>query len=705
MNNKHNKDNKKKKKKRSAPNSPDLYTGRLDVTRSGMGFVIVEGRDQDILVRPSDFNTALHGDTVRVRVVNNSPKSGRWTGEVVDVASRKQLEFLGHLEISQSFAFFIAESDKPMPDIYVPLDRLNGAVNHDRVIVRITEWQKNKKPQGEVVQIMVKGDENDAAMKEILLENGFPIFFPENVLEESGRLPDLIGQSEIAKRKDIRGILTFTIDPVDARDFDDAISIRTLPGGVWEIGVHIADVSHYVEPETALDKEAYDRATSVYLPDRVNPMLPERISNELCSLRPHEDKLTFSAIFQMTPRGEVKHYWLGKTVIHSDHRFTYEEVQEIIEQKTGLYQSEVATLNDIAQRLRKQRFKKGAINFSSTEVRFKLDEKGKPIGIVVKESKESHQLVEEFMLLANRTVAENVGKIKVNKKPIPFPYRVHATPDTEKLLPFVEFAKKYGHKFDTSSPQAIATSFNQMLLDVKGRPEQHVLETLGIRTMAKAIYTTENIGHYGLGFEHYCHFTSPIRRYPDVLVHRILYDILEQKIEVDKKLEAKCRHTSERERAAMESERAANKYKQVEYMQGFLGEEFEGVISGVASFGFWVETVEHKCEGLVSINSLLDYDDFRHIESDYSLVGRRSGRQFRMGDKVTIKVIAANLAKRQLDYEWVIAATGNTETFHPAHPAGESNGAQPPAPGKHRPQGKKREGRGPAPKKHHKKKK
>jgi ribonuclease R len=411
-----------------------------------------------------------------------------------------------------------------------------------------------------------------------------------------------------------------------------------------------------VEPETALDKEAYARATSVYLPDRVNPMLPERISNELCSLRPHEDKLTFSTIFQMNAKGEVKNHWIGKTVIHSDHRFTYEEVQEIIEQKTGLHQEEIETLNDIAQRFRKQRFKKGAINFSSTEVRFKLDEKGKPIGILIKESKEAHQLVEEFMLLANRTVAESVAKIKLNKKPVPFPYRVHDTPDKEKLLPFIEFAKKYGHTFDTKTPQAIAESFNQMLKDVKGRPEQHVLEQLGIRTMAKAIYTTENIGHYGLGFEFYCHFTSPIRRYPDVLVHRILQECLEEKIEIDKKLEAKCRHSSERERAAMESERAANKYKQVEYMQDFLGEEFEGVISGVASFGFWVETVAHKCEGLVSINSLMEYDDFRHNEADYSLVGRRSGRQFRMGDKVTIKVVAANLTKRQLDYEWVITA-------------------------------------------------
>jgi ribonuclease R len=642
--------NKKKKKIKNPADSTNIYKGRLDVTRSGMGFVIVEGREQDILIRPADFNTALHGDTVQVKVVNDSYRGGRSQGEVVEVVARKQLEFLGHVEISQSFAFFIAETDKPMPDIYIPLSNLNGAVNNDKVIVRILEWEKNKKPQGTVVQVMDKSDENDLAMKEILLENGFPLFFPENVLEESGRLPDLIPSAEIAGRKDMRDILTVTIDPIDAKDFDDAISIRTLENGQLEIGVHIADVGYYVEPETALDKEAYTRATSVYLPDRVNPMLPERISNELCSLRPHEDKLTFSAIFRMTAKGEIKHSWLGRTVIHSNHRFTYEEVQEIIEQKTGLYQTEIALLNELAQRFRKQRFKKGAINFSSTEVRFKLDSKGKPIGIMVKESKESHQLVEEFMLLANRAVAEYVGKITINKKPVHFPYRVHDTPGKEKLLPFIEFAKKYGHIFDTKTPQSIAESFNQMLADVRGKPEQHVLEQLGIRTMAKAIYTTENIGHYGLGFEHYCHFTSPIRRYPDVLVHRILQECLDQKIEADKKLEAKCRHSSERERAAMDSERAANKYKQVEYMQGFLGEEFEGVISGVASFGFWAETVEHKCEGLVSINSLLEYDDFQHIESDYCLVGRRSGRQFRMGDKLTIRIVAANLTKRQLDY-------------------------------------------------------
>lgn len=651
----------KKKKKNDSFDS--TYKGRLDVTRSGMGYVIVDKLDSDIIVRPNGFNTALHGDTVRVRITGDQNKSGRKQGEVVEVVERKQTEFMGKLDVSQNFAFFIAETDKPMPDIYIPLDKLNGAKDGDKVVVKLVSWEKNKKPAGVVQEIMDAGNVNDLAMKELIMENGFPISFSEEVLEESERLPDTLPEAEIKKRKDIRGILTFTIDPADAKDFDDAISFRVLKDGNYEIGVHIADVSYYVEPETELDKSAYERATSVYLPDRVNPMLPERISNELCSLRPDEDKFTFSAIFVITPRAEVKEYWLGKTVIHSDKRFAYEDVQQIIESGEGHLKDEILILNNLAQRFRKQRFKKGAINFSSQEVRFKLDETGKPIGIVVKESKESHQLIEEFMLLANKVVAEHVAKIKINKKPVPFPYRIHATPDEEKLLPFVEFAKKYGHKFDTKTPEGIAASFNQMLQDIEGKPEQHVLQQLGIRTMAKAIYTSENIGHYGLGFAEYTHFTSPIRRYPDVMVHRILEDILNNEIPIDKKMEAKCRHCSERERAAMETERAANKYKQVEFMQDKLGEEFDGVISGVSSFGFWVETVEHKCEGLVSINSLFDYDDFRYVESDYCLVGRRSGRTFRMGDKVKIRLISANLAKRQLDYEWVTATSvsGNEE--------------------------------------------
>jgi len=648
---------KKPGKKKYSPENE--YKGVLEVTRSGMGFVVVENLETDVLVRPNDFNTALHGDVVRVKL-NPQREGKRQQGVISAVVERKQSEFIGRLQMNKGFAFFVADSDKKIPDIYIPEKSFNEANDGDRVVARITEWEQGsgKRPLGEVVTVLNE-DPNDVAMKEILLENGFPLEFPEEALEEAARMPDVISEKEIAKRRDFRNTLTFTIDPVDAKDFDDAISIRILKNGNYEIGVHIADVSHYVQPGTALDNIAYEKATSVYLPDRVNPMLPEHISNVLCSLRPHEDKLTFSAVFQMSPKGQVKQHWIGRTIIHSDHRFSYEEVQEIIEKEAGQYLDEIILLNTIAQRLRKKRFDSGAINFSSQEVRFKLDEKGKPIGIVIKESKEAHQLIEEFMLLANRVVAEDVSKVKVNKKNIPFPYRVHDLPSEEKLLPFMAFARKFGHKFDTSTPEAIAESFNKMLLDVHGKPEQHVLEQLGIRTMAKAIYTTENIGHYGLGFENYCHFTSPIRRYPDIVAHRILQEVLDRDIKPDKKLEQKCKHCSERERAAMEAERAANKYKQVEYMQQFLGEEFEGVISGVAAFGFWVETIEHKCEGLVTVNSLLDYDEFQLIQSDYCLVGARSGRKFRMGDKVRIKIVAANLTKRQLDYEWVLATKEN----------------------------------------------
>ncbi|GAC1442481.1 MAG: hypothetical protein NVSMB63_10860 [Sediminibacterium sp.] len=590
---------KSKQKQKSKPVAQQTIKGRLEVTRSGMGYVVVDDDSGDVLVRPGDFTNALNGDTVRVKVIKENLRTGKKEGKITEVVSRKQTEFIGHLQLSTNYAFFIPDTDKPMPDLFIPLTAINGAKNKDRVVARLVKWDRDdKKPVGEVVSVMLPEDENDAAMKELLAQAGFPLFFPEDVKEEAERLPEILDKEEIKKRKDCRDILTFTIDPADAKDFDDALSIRKLNSGMYEIGVHIADVSHYVIPETELDEEAYKRATSVYLPDRVNPMLPERISNELCSLRPNEDKLTFSAIFQVSAKGEIKQYWLGKTVIHSDHRFTYEDVQETIETKKGLYLEEIMLLNEMAQRMRKKRFSKGAINFSSQEVRFRLDEKGKPIGIVVKESKEAHQLIEEFMLLANRTVAENVAKLKINKKPLPFPYRIHDQPDEEKLKPFMAFALKHGHVFDVSGPEAIAQSFNRMLADVKGKPEQHVLEQLGIRTMAKAIYTTENIGHYGLGFEHYCHFTSPIRRYPDVLVHRVLESVILNKPIVDKKMEEKCKHCSTMERSAMDAERAGNKYKQVEFMSDFIGDEFDGVV--------W------------------------------------------------IRVVAANLEKRQLDYEWII---------------------------------------------------
>ncbi|HPH84133.1 MAG TPA: ribonuclease R [Ferruginibacter sp.] len=645
------------KPKNSSPKKSSqvqVLKGKLDISRSGMGYVIVEGQDKDIMVRPNDFGKAFHGDIVRVQVAKDAG-SRRAEGKVIDVAERKQSEFIGNVQVNKNIAFFIASGEKPVPDFFIPVEKLMGAVDGDRVVAKLVKWDKNdKKPQGEVISLIKASDEADMAMKEVLIDAGFPLSFEPEVLLEAEKLSGKISREETSKRKDCRDILTFTIDPVDAKDFDDAISIRNLDNGNYEIGVHIADVSHFVTPNSILDKSAYARATSVYLPDRVNPMLPERISNELCSLRPNEDKYTFSVIFQITNRAEIKHKWIGRTIIHSNHRFTYEEVQQTIEQKDGLHYKPILLLNTLAQEFRKERFKNGAINFSSQEVKFQLDETGKPIGVVIKESKEAHKLVEEFMLLANRTVAEYISKIKINKEPIPFPYRIHATPDDEKLKPFAAFAKKFGYTFDIHDEKQVAASFNKLLTDVQGKPEQHVLEQLGIRTMAKAVYTSTNIGHYGLGFENYCHFTSPIRRYPDVIVHRVLQQCLEKNLSIDKKMEEKCKHCSDKERAAMEAERAGNKYKQVEFMKQFLGEEFDGIISGVSAFGFWVETVAHKCEGLVSVKDLNEFDDFRLDEADYALVGVRTARKFRMGDKIRIKLVAANLTKRQLDYEWVM---------------------------------------------------
>mgnify|MGYP001034622842 CR=1 FL=1 len=644
----------KKNKDGKKSSQTQVVKGKLDISKSGMGYVIVEGLEKDIMVRPNDFNHAFHGDIVRVQINKGISRDKRQEGKIVEVAERKQKEFIGNIQMSKNFAFFIPATDKPIPDFYIATDKLNGAKDNERVIVKFISWEKNnKKPIGEVVAILKSEDENDMAMKEILIDAGFALEFDKEVLAEVKKLQAHITREELKKRKDFRDILTFTIDPVDAKDFDDAISIRNLDNGCYEIGIHIADVSHFVKPGSLLDKAAYERATSVYLPDRVNPMLPEKISNELCSLRPREDKYTFSAVFQITNRAEVKHTWLGRTIIHSNHRFTYEEVQEIIEKRDGLHAKPLILLNELAKKFRAERFKNGAINFSSQEVRFQLDEKGKPIGIVVKESKDAHKLVEEFMLLANRAVATYVSKIKINKEPIPFPYRIHDTPDDEKLQPFAAFAKKFGYTFDLHDEAAVASSFNKMLKDVQGKPEQHVLEQLGIRTMAKAIYTSSNIGHYGLGFEYYCHFTSPIRRYPDVMVHRILQQCLDKNLKPDKKMDEHCKHCSDRERKAMEAERAGNKYKQVEFMKNYLGEEFDGIISGVASFGFFVETIAHKCEGMVTVRDLSVYDDFRLDEADYALVGLRTKQKFRMGDAVRIKVVAANLSKRQLDYEWV----------------------------------------------------
>lgn len=628
--------------------------GKLDISRSGMAYVIVEGMDKDIVIRPNDIGRGFHGDTVKVQISPDSGRGRRTEGKVTEVIIRNQATFIGNISVNKNIAFFKAATEKPMPDFYIPIEKLNGATDGERVVAKMIKWDKaDKKPEGEVVTILKSEDVNDMAMKEILIESGFPLVFEKAVLDEADKLSDTITREELKKRKDYRDILTFTIDPVDAKDFDDAISIRNLDNGNYEIGVHIADVSHFVKPDSILDKSAYERATSVYLPDRVNPMLPEKISNELCSLRPLEDKYTFSVVFQVTNRGEIKHKWIGRTIIQSKHRFTYEDVQTIIETKDGIHHKAILLLDKLAKVFRNERFDAGAINFSSQEVRFQLDENGKPIGIVIKESKDAHKLVEEFMLLANRTIAEYVSRIKINQEPVPFPYRIHDKPDDEKLKPFAAFAKKFGYTFDLHNDAAVAASFNNLLKEVSGKPEQHVLEQLGIRTMAKAVYTSKNIGHYGLGFEHYCHFTSPIRRYPDVMVHRILQECLDKNVKPDKKMDEKCKHCSDKERKAMEAERAANKYKQVEFMQDYLGEEFDGIICGVASFGFFVETVLHKCEGMVTVRDLSEFDEFKLDEADYALVGMRTGKKFRMGDAVRIKVVAANLEKRQLDYHWV----------------------------------------------------
>jgi ribonuclease R len=654
--------NKKKttrKKKHTTKNTEINKTvkGILEITRSGIGYVLMPAKTGDVIVRPNNFGNALNGDEVEVKITKESFESNRKEGKILQVVKR---EFIGELLHNKTFAFVKLIGNKNAPDFFIPFDNINGAKNGDKVVIKLLKWDAHdKSPVAAVLKVLDGDSINNIAMREILLDGGFSLEFDELVEKETAALSTHLDETEIAKRVDYRNTLTFTIDPIDAKDFDDAISLKKINDDLFEIGVHIADVSHYVLPNTALDAEAYKRATSVYLPDRVNPMLPEKISNELCSLRPHEDKFTFTAVFEISSKAAIKKVGFHKSVIHSNHRFTYEDAQEIIEgnpqlSNTGVaYSNEILLLNDIAKQLRATRFEQGAINFSSQEVRFKLDEHAKPIGIVIKESKEAHQLIEEFMLLANKAVAEFVDKVKFKNEAIPFPYRIHDTPDEEKLLPFIAFAKKYGHVFDVSTPESIAKSFNELLQAVKGKPEQQVFETLGIRTMAKATYTSHNIGHYGLGFKHYCHFTSPIRRYPDVLVHRVLQSILSNSILIDKKLEEKCIQSSKMERAAMDCERAANKYKQVEFMQDKLGQQFDAIISGVSSFGFWAETVEHKCEGLVSIANLNEHDDFRLIESDYCLVGKRSGKKFKMGDKVTVILVAANLDKRQLDFELV----------------------------------------------------
>lgn len=629
-----------------------IIVGTVDMTRTGSAYIISKDIDSDVFISPKNLNNALHGDSVKVQ--SWTPRGrNRPEGEVIEILERASEYFMGTIRLSKKYAIVIPDRLNMPVDIFVDLEDIKHAKDGDKVIVKIIKWHSRavKSPIGRVTSVLGRGGSNDLEMKSILINNGFNIEFPEEVIAEAEAISTEITDEEIARRRDMRKTLTITIDPFDAKDFDDAISFQKLPNGHFEVGVHIADVSHYVLPNTPLDKEAFRRATSVYLADRVCPMLPEKLSNELCSLRPNEDKLTFSAVFEMDEKGKVYERWFGKTVIHSDRRFTYEEAQEIIETGQGDYAEEVLTLDKISKGLRKKRFKNGAIDFDSEEVRFKLDENGAPIEVYLKVQKDSNRLIEDLMLLANREVATYISKKATPE--IPFVYRIHDLPNEEKLFEFARFAAELGFKFDFSTPKSVAASFNRISKAAKENEALHTLGPIAIRTMAKAEYSSDNIGHYGLAFENYAHFTSPIRRYADVLVHRILFQNLKTKIvRWDKeKLEEACQHISKQERKAVDAERESTKYKQVEFMKAHIGETFEGVISGVVDRGIFVETVYGRCEGMIGFDRMSEA--FEVFNGRLQAKGLRTGKIYKIGEKIQIKIIGADLGKKQIEMELI----------------------------------------------------
>ncbi len=628
-----------------------LVEGKIDMTADGSAYVIVDDEfEEDIYIAPRKLRQALHGDIVKVHAYEK--KRGRKKeGEVVEILQRARTEFTGIIKISDKFAFFVADDRKMINDIFVPLDALGGAADGEKVLVKITDWPpESKNPVGKVTFVLGKKGENDTEMNAILADFGFPLSFPKEVENQAEALPAGIPQEEIEKRKDFRSVTTFTIDPDDAKDFDDAISLRTLENGNYEVGIHIADVSHYIRPDSPLDQEAYERGTSVYLVDRVIPMLPERLSNDLCSLKPNEDRLAFSAVFEMNEQAQIINEWFGKTVIHSDHRFSYEQAQENIESKSGAYAAELEILNRLAYILRERKFKNGAISFESTEVKFKLDEKGKPLGVYVRERKDAHRLIEDFMLLANRRVAEFIGKQRKGKPKKTFIYRAHDSPKPESMMVFSQFASRFGHKLNLKNDKETARSINALMLKIEGSREQNVLTTLAIRSMAKAIYTTKSSSHYGLAFDYYTHFTSPIRRYPDVMVHRLLEHYSQGGKDVNAEAYEKlCAHSSQMEKRAADAERASVKYKQAEFLQEQVGTHYKGIISGVTEWGIYVEIEENKCEGMVRLRDITD-DFYALDEANYAIIGKRKKKVYQLGDEVEIMVKKVDLARRQIDF-------------------------------------------------------
>ena len=638
--------------KYKTPRRAVIATGVFVRRSNGKNSVILDDDNEPIFVAERNSMHALNGDRVSVsiaaRVKGKEPEA-----EVVEILEKKDQTFIGTLRVDKHYAYLLTDSKYLATDIFIPRAKLHGGVTGDKAVVRITEWPDDaKNPIGEVIDVLGKTGDNTAEQHAILAEFGLPYRYPEAVEKAAAKIDAGITDEVVAAREDMRGITTFTIDPKDAKDFDDALSIRRLPNGHYEVGVHIADVTHYVKPDTIIDREAQDRATSVYLVDRVVPMLPEHLSNGICSLRPDEDKLTFSVIFEMDDNAKVVNTRIARTVTRSVRRFTYEEAQEVIETGKGDFAEEILTLDRLAKQLRERRYENGSVEFDRAEVRFDIDEDGHPVGVYFKESKDANKLIEEFMLLANRTVATTIGLPKdKNKKSKAFVYRVHDMPDQERLASLASLARNFGFKVKASgSPKEVNRSINKMLEGVKGRGEENFLSTLAIRSMAKAVYTTENIGHYGLGFDYYTHFTSPIRRYPDMMVHRLLERYLNGGRSVNvEKLEEECKHSSNMEQLAANAERASIKFKQVEFMADHLGEVYTGVISGVTEWGLYVELDDNKCEGLVPVRDLAD-DYYDYDEKNYCLVGRRNNHRYRLGDTVKVQVARANLDKKQLDF-------------------------------------------------------